>query len=213
MPEAYVDLNTWGRKAVFDLFGKGYSPYYSVTLELDCTELAALCKSRSLSFYRAMLYTINRAVNATEPFLYRIRPEGVVKLTHASPSYTVAGEGDTFGIVTVEDIPGESLEDFCKRAKAVEESPRRQVSADEESRDDLVFYSSTPWFSYTAVTQETPLDPNDSFPRILWGRYTEKDGRLQLPFTLQLNHRLLDGAHVQQLLIQLNRLMENCAEL
>ena len=43
------------------------------------------------------------------------------------------------------------------------------------------------------------LDPDDSIPRITWGRYEDRDGKLTLPYAVQLNHRLLDGWHLSQL--------------
>ena len=39
----------------------------------------------------------------------------------------------------------------------------------------------------------------DSIPRITWGRYEDRDGKLTLPYAVQLNHRLLDGWHLSQL--------------
>ena len=42
---------------------------------------------------------------------------------------------------------------------------------------------------------------------MLWDRIQEKDGRKLVNFTMQLNHRLLDGAHVRDLLARMNELM------
>ena len=53
------------------------------------------------------------------------------------------------------------------------------------------------------MTQERPLSPDDSFPRILWGKYVWEGERCRLPLSMELNHRLLDGAHIQALLEQI----------
>lgn len=206
-----IDIKSWPRKEIFELFGNGYSPYYDVTVQLDVTKLMGVCRQKGLSFYRAMLYAVTRAANGIPAFLVRIRPEGVFEIPCASPSYTVAGAGDTFGIVGVDYVPGESLSAFCRRAKAVEQG-QQGIQADEETRDDLFFFSCLPWFSYTGITQERPISPNDSFPRFLWGKFEQKEGRYTLPFSMELNHRLLDGGHIQQLLVELEKVFEMIAK-
>ena len=48
----------------------------------------------------------------------------------------------------------------------------------------------------TALTNERDADPDDAAPRIAWGRYAERDGRLMLGLSLEVNHRLIDGVHI-----------------
>lgn len=202
-----IDLASWPRKEIFDLFGQGYSPYYDVTVSLEVTKPVKLCKRKGLSFYRTMIYALTRAVNRIPAFLVRIRPEGVFEIPWASPSYTVAGQEGLFGILSLDYIPGESLSAFCLRA-AEKEQNSGGIQADEGERDDLIFISCVPWFSYTALSQERPLSPDDAFPRFLWGRYEEKEGRYILPFSMELNHRLLDGGHIRQLLEELEKVFD-----
>ena len=42
---------------------------------------------------------------------------------------------------------------------------------------------------------------------MLWDRIRQEKGRKLVNLTLQLNHRLLDGGHVQALLLRLEELM------
>ena len=55
------------------------------------------------------------------------------------------------------------------------------------------------------LTNEMDDDPDDSIPRITWGKFEAREGRLLLPCSVQLNHRLLDGWHLGQLLTDLQR--------
>ena len=71
--------------------------------------------------------------------------------------------------------------------------------------------SCTPWFSFTSLSNEMDCDPDDSIPRITWGKYEERNGRLILPYAVQLNHRLLDGWHVAQLLQAVQGLLDQLA--
>ena len=205
--DRYIDVETWPRKDAYQLFSRGYLPYFSVTTPLDVTELYRYAKGEGLSFYRAMIYLVTRAMNELEPFRLRIRPQGIAVCDTVSPSYTTAGREGTFGICNVDYLRGETMADFCRRALEQEKRQGAQMVVEDDVRDDLIFFSCVPWFVTTSVLQEQPTDPDDSFPRVLWDRIHEEKGRKLVNFTLQLNHRLLDGAHVRDLLQRMEELM------
>ena len=205
--DRYIDVETWPRKDAYRLFSRGYLPYFSVTTPLDVTELRRFTKKEGLSFYRSLIYIVTRAMNELEPFRLRIRPQGIAVCDTVSPSYTTAGREGTFGICNVDYLPGETMADFCRRALEKEASQREQMVVQDDVRDDLIFISSVPWFVTTSVLQEQPTNPDDSFPRVLWDRVHEEKGRQLVNFTAQLNHRLLDGSHVRDLLLRMEELM------
>ena len=205
--DRYIDVETWPRKDAYQLFSRGYLPHFSVTTPLDVTELCRYAKGEGLSFYRAMIYVVTRAMNELEPFRLRIRKDGIAVCETVSPSYTTAGRDGSFGISDVEYLPGETMVDFCRRALEKEASQREQMVVQDDVRDDLIFISSVPWFVTTSVLQEQPTNPDDSFPRVLWDRVHEEKGRQLVNFTAQLNHRLLDGSHVRDLLLRMEELM------
>ena len=205
--DRYIDVETWPRKDAYRLFSRGYLPYFPVTTPLDVTELRRFTKKEGLSFYRAMVYIVSRAMNELEPFRLRIRKDGIAVCETVSPSYTTAGRDGSFGISDVEYLPGETMVDFCRRALEKEASQREQMVVQDDVRDDLIFISSVPWFVTTSVLQEQPTNPDDSFPRVLWDRVHEEKGRQLVNFTAQLNHRLLDGSHVRDLLLRMEELM------
>ena len=205
--DRYIDVDAWPRKDAYALFSRGYLPYFAVTTPLDVTELCRFTKREGLSFYRSLVYIVARAMNELEPFRLRIRRDGIAICESVSPSYTTAGPDGTFGITDVDYLPGETMADFCRRAGAVEARQTQGMLVEDDVRDDLIFISSVPWFVTTAVLQEQPTNPDDSFPRVLWDRIHEEQGRKLVNFTVQLNHRLLDGSHVRDLLARMNELM------
>ncbi|MGN8967311.1 CatA-like O-acetyltransferase [Intestinimonas sp. HCP28S3_D6] len=44
------------------------------------------------------------------------------------------------------------------------------------------------------------INPDDSIPRVTWGKFEKREERLLLPYAVQLNHRLLDGWHLSKLM-------------
>ena len=207
MADRYMDVETWARKDAYRLFSRGYLPFFAVTTPLDVTELLRFTKKEGLSFYRAMVYIVSKAMNELEPFRLRIRSDGIAVCETVTPSYTTSGSDGAFGITDVEYRPGETMADFCRRALETEARQKERMQVEDDVRDDLIFISSVPWFVTTSVLQEQPTDPSDSFPRVLWDRIHEEKGRMLVNFTVQLNHRLLDGSHVRDMLGRMNELM------
>lgn len=196
-----IDRAAWKRSAYCDFFGALEVPFYSVTFRLDVTALKRHCRENGVSFYAGMIWVTMRAINAIEAFLYEIEGERVYRIDARNPSYTYPADDELFGILTIPWERDESLAAFDARRRAAEQanaSPLPTAEADAEGHD--VYISCLPWFDYEHVAQEFPLNRDDSTPRVMWGRFTEgADGRLTLPYTVQVNHRLIDGIHLGRL--------------
>ena len=201
-----IDETTWQRKAHSDFFARIANPIYSITFPLDVTAPYAFAKKEGLSFYYVVMWLCTRAVNRVEAFHYKLRPDGVVLHEVLSPSFTFPHACGMFGIADVDFDMGENLREFCARAAHTQESQKNPLpSVDEDMRDDQIYISCLPWIAFTHLSQETSGDPNDSTPRMCWGKFEEKDGRKIMPMTVQVNHRLIDGAHLGQLKEELDR--------
>lgn len=201
-----IDSATWKRRAHCALFGRLDVPFYSVTFRLDVTNLYAWCKREGLPFYHSLIWVTMRAVNRTDAYLYELEGDDVYRLAYRSPSYTYVYDDDLFGICNLAWDADESAAAFCarcKRAEATNTTPLPDAETDAEGHD--VYISCLPWFDYTHVAQEFSLDRDDSTPRILWGKFVDENGRKTLAYTVQVNHRLLDGVHLNQLLTALNQ--------
>ena len=62
----------------------------------------------------------------------------------------------------------------------------------------------------TALTNERNFDPDDTVPRIAWGKYRDEDGVKRLQMSLELNHRFMDGIHIGKLYETLCRKISQC---
>ena len=74
-----------------------------------------------------------------------------------------------------------------------------------EDTDSLIYFSCTPWFDFTALTNEHSLDRDDTVPRLAWGRWYEENDRLWVHLSVEVNHRLIDGLHIGQMKEVLDR--------
>ena len=203
MPDRLLDRAAWPRREVYDFFSRIDDPFYMVTFQTDVTAVREYTKRNNLSFYYTMVYLCTVACNAVPAFRQVIRGGQVWELEARSPSFTDLHPGsEVFHIVTM-PCAG-TLAEFCRAA--AEKSAAQTAFLDQQGESDaLIYFSCLPWVELTALTNERDHDPDDSVPRIAWGRYTAQDGRLKLGLSLEVNHRLIDGVHIGQFAQALER--------
>ena len=195
----------WSRKELFDFFSGMSQPFYSVTFAVDVTNLCQFTKDRGLSFYYSLVYLCTRAINQVEAFRYAISGKDLILLDERIPSFTDLKPGaDTFHIVTMPC--GSSLTEFSRTAREKSRSQTTFINPSAET-GDLIYFSCLPWVELTALTNERNFDPDDTVPRVAWGKYAEENGRKKLHISLELNHRFIDGLHVGRFYEALSRMI------
>lgn len=70
-------------------------------------------------------------------------------------------------------------------------------------------FSPMPWFSYTSVSHTFSGDNTKANPMFDWGRFYEKDGKKQMPFSVQAHHSFVDGIHVARLYERLQAYLDS----
>lgn len=191
------DKDTWERKEIFDFFSSLSDPFYMVSFRIDVSELYDYAKAHDLSFYMAMIWACDEAINDIQAFRLCIKEDGVCEYERRDPSFTYLKEGrQAFQIITMEHI--DDIDNFCK--KAIEKAEMQEGFIDLSSEtDDLIYYSCLPWIDLTALTNEKDHSSSlkdDSIPRIAWGKYKEENGRKILTVSMEVNHRFIDGIHI-----------------
>ena len=69
-------------------------------------------------------------------------------------------------------------------------------NSDERRTDAILQLSHIPWIPFTHISHTISLNKNDSVPRLSWGKYYERDGRILLPYSVQVHHAFADGIHI-----------------
>jgi chloramphenicol O-acetyltransferase type A len=63
-------------------------------------------------------------------------------------------------------------------------------------QDDVLYMTAIPWVSFTSFLHPMRLQPEDSIPRFVWGKFFEEGELLKMPLGVQGHHALIDGVHV-----------------
>lgn len=135
-----------------------------------------------------------------EEFRYRLRGEGVVVHEAIHAGSTVLRPDGTFGFAYVDYAPG--LDEFAAAAKEELETARRSDAGldPRDDRDDLVHHTVIPWVAFTSMAHARRSDPEDSIPKISFGRYHGEEGAERMPVSVEVHHGLMDALHVGRFL-------------
>lgn len=206
------DLSLWDRREHFEFYSKCATPHYCVAFNVDITRLLEFTRKHSISFYYSLIYLCTKAINSIDEFLLETEDNKVYKIPRRVPNFTDLKKGATsFHMVSL-PCEGEITE-FAVRAKAESENNPLPVYALEGISEPQIIYSCIPWADITMCTNERDYtDPklkDDTAPILVWGKYTEKDGRYIINMTLDVNHRFIDGYFVGQFVAKLEELIEN----
>lgn len=205
-----IDIGKWERREHYHFFRKMAYPHFNICANLDLTRFNRFRKEQDLPFFSPLLYLAVRAANGVDEFRRRIRGEAVIEHGEISPAITVLGRNDTFGYCTIEYDPEPGR--FLRRAaEVIEQAKNNPTIAEDPARDDVIYYTSIPWVSFTGLTHPMGL-PADSIPRIAWGKSFSAGERILLPYSVQLHHGLADGLHVGKHFTLLQSLLDHPEE-
>lgn len=205
-----IDIEKWDRKEHFKYYSKCSTPHYCVAFNIEITNLLNFTRKRHISFYYSLIYLCTQALNSVEEFLLEIENNRVFKIERRVPCFTDLKKGATsFHMVS---LPCEgSIIEFAERAR--EESIHNPLAVDalEEAGEPQIIYSCIPWADITMCSNERDYnDPklkDDTAPILVWGKYTENNGRYMINMTLDVNHRLIDGYFVGMFVQKLEELI------
>lgn len=194
---SYLDTDRWVRREQF-LFFKDYDqPFFNVCVPMDVTELLRLARSREdLPFFIVYHYLALRVANEVEPFRYRLRGDRVLVHDRIHMGTTVLIDGERFTFCYFEDDV--DFARFAERAVAELDSLRASGGRLEprNDQDDMVHCSVLPWLAFTSFSHARKRNPEDSVPKIVFGKYFEDGGRFKMPVSVEVHHALMDGVHV-----------------
>jgi len=191
-----IDLKTWQRRDIYAQFSAMEFPFYSITLCFDVTHLREVAHERHLSFYYLMVWACTKVLNAIPEFRIRLRDGDLVIIDEAKAGLSILKNDEPqYHNITIpfQNDAAAFCEAVNQRAEAAKEFSDQTVDDDE-----IIYYSCTPWFDFTALTYAHFVNRDDMIPRLTWGRFFQQDGRTMIHLSLGINHRTIDGIMINR---------------
>jgi chloramphenicol O-acetyltransferase type A len=194
----YLDVRGWPRRGSFEFFRDYQHPHFSVCAPLEVGPLLRLTRaSEGVSFTLAALYLSLRVANEYEPLRYRLE-EGRVRIherVDAGSTVLIGEEGLAFVYLPFAESFGAFQEGARAAQRRAAAEGARRIDA-QDHRTDLLHFSSLPWISFSSITHARRGVPDDSVPKLAFGRYHRAGRRISMPVSLEVHHALMDGVHV-----------------
>lgn len=191
-----IDEKNWKRAIHCQVFRNSIEPQYCVTFELDITNFLKMVKEKNYSFTLSLIYGVSHCANSIEEFRYRFLDGKVVLFDKIDTAFTYMNQDtELFKVVNVE--LKDSLEEYVSLAY---ETARNQKEYFTGPLGNNVFqFSPMPWVSYTHISHTNAGKKDNATPIFVWGKFFERDGKVLLPFSIQVHHSFVDGIHIGKL--------------
>ncbi len=192
-----INIENWNRKEHYQLFSKMDQPSFGIVTEVDVTMLYDFAKSAKESFFALYLHKSMLAVNSIPAFKLRIVEDKVYEYDVIHAGSTIARDDGTFGFAFM--TFSEDFKTFNNRLQKeiveVQNSSGLRLSNDELDYN-LIRHSTFPWHQFSAILHPANVNNKESIPRIVFGKFSEKDGRKMMPISVEAHHALMDGRHI-----------------
>lgn len=196
-PPHYLDLDHWHRRSAFDFFRGFDIPTFNICARLDVAQLKAVVKATGVgSLSLAYHFIAIRLANSIEPFRYRLEGERVRVHAQVHGSTTVLRSDESFAFATLEHQ--RSYATFAAQgAQAIAQAsvPHAPFEPDEAGTATL-HMTTLPWMHFSSYSNARQWGPQESIPKIAFGRIDAEGEHLWMPVSVDVHHALMDGIHV-----------------
>ena len=202
-----VNIDQWERKDHFAYYSKFSSPHYCVAFNIDVTNLLRFTRANQISFYYSLIYLCTQSINEIDAFLFETEENKVYKIERRIPCFADLAKGAAVFHMVSLPCKGSIIE-FAARAQKESMKNPLPLAAIEELREPIIVYSCIPWADITMCSNERDYTDqklkDDTVPMVIWGKYTEQNGKNIINMTLEVNHRFIDGYFVGQFVQRLD---------
>ena len=195
-----IDLQTWPRGQMFYYFSQMAPTGYSMTVNVDVTEMRKTLREAGLKFFPAYLWLVTKNLNRQTEFKVAEK-DGVLGFYDSlTPLYASFHEDDhTFSLMWTE-----YTDDFLQFHQAYLENQAQfgqnhVVLCQPQTPPPANAYtvSCVPWVSFTHFAVHSYENKPYYFPSVEAGKFFEEAGRILMPLSITCHHATTDGYHIK----------------
>lgn len=205
-----IPMEQWVRKSHYEHYKNNVRCSYSVTVDIDVSNLTARLKERELKAYPAQIYMLSTVVNQFTKFRMTTNADGNLGYWEVSdPMYTVLNPStETFSAVWTKY--GRCFDTFYQAYLHDTAQYASGVLFPQEDTPSHVFnISSVPWLDFTAFNVNVFSDGSYLLPIFTIGKYKMEGHKTLMPLAIQCHHAVCDGYHVGKFVVALRKMAAN----
>lgn len=189
-----IDIDKWDRRELYEHFSRLRLPHYSVSANIDVTQLLEYKRREGVSFYLSLIYLTTKVLNSIDNFHLRIVDGQVVRFDTIHTNFThKRAEEQVFRFHTA-PFEGTLRQYVDATSRAI--ASQTTLFGGMGDIPNVVYCSCAPTLDATSILNPGMENPDDAIPRVNWGKYVERDGRWLTNITFTVNHRFIDGYHL-----------------
>lgn len=203
-----IDLQKWPRGQMFYYFSKMAPTGYSMTVNVDVTEMRKKLKEAEMKFFPAYLWLVTKNLNRQMEFKVAEK-EGVLGYYETlTPLYASFHEDyHTFSLMWTEYTEdfGKFYQMYLKNQENFGHVHGVLSTPQTPPPDNAYTVSCVPWISFTHFAVHSYENKPYYFPSVEAGKFFEENGRILMPLSITCHHAATDGYHVKCFLESLQR--------
>lgn len=195
-----IDLQTWPRGQMFYYFSRIAPTGYSITVNVDVTDVRKALKEVGMKFFPAYLWLVTKNLNRQTEFKVAEKDGVLGYYDSLTPLYASFHEDDhTFSLMWTE-----YTEDFPQFYQAYLENQAsfghvHGVLGQPQTPppENAYTVSCVPWISFSHFAVHSYENKPYFFPSVEAGKLFERSGRILMPLSMTCHHAATDGYHVK----------------
>lgn len=199
-----LDLMKWPRGQMFYYFSKMAPTGYSLTVELDVTDLLKKTREKGKKFFPAYLWLVTKCLNRQIEFKVAYENEKLGYYDVLTPLYASFHEDDkTFSLMWTEyDEDFEVFhQKYLENQKIYGQNHGVLSQPQMTPPPNAYTVSALPWVDFTHFAVHSYENKPYFFPSVEAGKYHENEaGRIVMPLSITCHHATTDGYHVNRFL-------------
>ncbi len=207
-----IDLQNWPRGQLFYYFSQMSPTGYSLTVNIDVTELRQDVKEAGIKFFPVYLWLVTKNLNRQVEFKVAQKDGVLGYFDTLTPLYASFHEDDhTFSLMWTEY--NDSFSDFYRKYLENQQQfgGTHGVLSQPHTQPPKNAYtvSCLPWVSFEHFAVHNFENKPYYFPSVEAGKFFEQGNRILLPLSLTCHHATTDGYHINQFLEDFKRDADN----
>ena len=194
-----LNLRTWKRGEIFYYFSNIAPTGYSLTVDLDITNMLGTLKNAGAKFFPAYLWLVTRTLNLQKEFKIAVKDGQPGYYDTLTPLYaTFHHDTKTFSLMWTEYD-----NDFNVFCQAYSENQNRYGDnhgilsrKDRLPPENAYTVSCIPWISFQHFSVHSYENKAYYFPSVEAGKFYQQGDRILLPFSITCHHAATDGYHI-----------------